>query len=154
MKCFAKILGAVVFAGAAASGASAHTFLVDTWEMADRADLEEEARFCRLALESGMMDVLFEEGHIFFNIYSSPSATGTMPVSGSALALAGEEGADYLIELVPDDDGASWKVYGISGMLESGGYVSIDGMDEELETVERWMALGNALASDVLSAVG
>lgn len=136
-----------------AIGAYAHTFFVDTWEEDDRKDLEEEVRFNHIALESGMMDVLFEKGHIFFNIYTSYSGTGGMPLVGSALDLAGEEGADYLIELIPDENGATWRLFSTSGAREPcNGYANIESIDEELEAVRRWMALGSSLAEEILAA--
>ena len=134
-------------------GAEAHTFLVDTWENADREDLEEEERFNHIALESGMMDVLFDKGHIFFNIYTSFSEMDETPPTGSALKLAGEEGADFLIELVPDENGAAWRLFSTSKMTESDhGYAAIDDIDEEMEEVQRWMSLGGILTGQILAA--
>ena len=155
MKCLLRNLIAVFLFSGAALAAEANTFLVDIWETAAREDLDEDVRTMHVSLESGVMDALFDQGHVFFNIYTNPESVGGAPVPGSALELADEEGADYLLEIIPDDGGVSWRLYRTSGSVEpDGGYVAIDGIDEELGLEERWMALGAALAGDLLSRAG
>jgi hypothetical protein len=154
MKRISMILAVSLVAFVPPLAADALTFFVDTWEFKAPDDTDEEAIARHIFLESGVMDVFFDEGHIFFNIYSSSQTEEGLPESGSALDLASQEGADFLVELMTDENGASWTLFDTDDSAEAGrGRLDLEETDATLDPEQRWMALGNALASEILTAV-
>lgn len=127
--------------------ASAHTILIDTWEtdLPENMDLESRTRV--VSAETGIMDLLFDEGHIFFNTYSVPTEGGVMPDFSVSVDLAGRIGAEYLIRLDPTEQGVAWKLYEVRDVsLLNEGYQSIDEVDSTLKSIERWTELGLIIA--------
>ncbi len=134
---------------------SAHTILIDTWEqhLPEKMDLETRKRV--ISAETGIMDSLFDGGHIFFNTYSVPGEDLIPPDFANSLNLAGEIGAEFLIRLDPDEEGLRWSVYEMKGgsMVESG-YNTIDEVDADLPVIPRWTALGVMVARELQSVIG
>ena len=147
MKRIGSLILALLMALLVCAGASAHTILIDTWEtdLPENMDLETRKRV--VSAETGIMDLLFEEGHIFFNTYSVPGEDGAVPDFGDSVDLAGRIGAEYLIRLDPTEDGVAWKLYEVRGSrILNEGYRSIEDMDPNLKTIERWTELGLVIA--------
>ena len=129
------------------AAAAAHTILIDTWETDLPENLDLEARKRVVSAETGIMDTLFDEGHIFFNTYSIPGEGGTEPDFTLSVDLAGSIGAEYLIRLDPSEDGVAWELYELRGVtILNEGFHAIDDVDPGLKTIERWTELGLRIA--------
>ena len=150
------IFPAAVFTVAGLTGGFADTFLIETRISASRGDLSDSEHMRAIGTESGVMDTLFENGHIFFNIYSTPQEGGTRPPTERAAALADETGADFLLELIPESDGVSWRFLGIDEPRSvHRDYEPISQVADTLKGSERWTALGEILGRrimDILSS--
>lgn len=132
-----------------------HTILIDTWEYEVPVNMEIEARIRVVSAETGIMDSLFDNGHIFFNIYSAPGEEGFMPEFSQTFQLAAEIGADYVLRLNPDEEGLGWLLYEADGEnLLSEGYVSISEVDPDLKPIEMWTRVGLLVAGDMISRIG
>ncbi len=135
-------------------GLQASNILIDTWETDSLENMDMETRKRVVSAETGIMDTLFDEGHIFFNTYSVPAEDRTLPSFSDSLKLAVEIGAEYLVRLDPDETGLGWKVIEIEGQTtRREGYLSIQDVDSSLSTVERWTLLGLNAGKDILAAV-
>ena len=150
---FRKMTVLLVFLSSSLS-ASSLTFLIDTREEMPRADMEMEQRIKVVSVETGIMDTFFDKGHIFFNIYSLRNRSTWEEADIEALKYAADEGADFLLVLAPGDEGASWSLFRVSGLSHLGeGSVSIGETNPEMNTGERWTALGIILAEAVVSLI-
>ena len=131
--------------------ASSLTFLVDTRDEMPRGDMEIEQKIKVVSLETGIMDTFFEKGHIFFNTYSIRKSSMREKADEKVLKIAVDEGADFLLILLPDADGASWSLFRVAGSTHLGeGSVGIGETDSEKNTGERWTSLGIILAEAVM----
>lgn len=150
------IFPAAVFTVAGLTSGFADTFLIETRISASRGDLSDSEHMRAIGTESGVMDTLFENGHIFFNIYSTPREGGTHPPEERSVSLADETGADFLLELIPESDGVSWRFRGIDEPRSvHRDYEPISQVSDTLKGPERWTALGEILGRrimDILSS--
>jgi len=130
------------------------TFLVDTHETMSLNDMETDRKIRVVSVESGVMDTLFDAGHIFFNMMTIPDEDGVTAGLEDSIELARNEGVDYLILLTPDDGGTSWALYHIarSSALDEG-YVDFSGTDDTLDDRERWSQVGSIAASQMMARV-
>ena len=111
-------------------------------------DIEEKKNV--VSLESGVMDGLFEGGHIFFNMYTL-KGENTAEQTDKALKYAGEIGAGYLLVLFPEEGGSSWDLYKVEGSLGlADGFLDIEDTDPQKNDMERWLSLGTILADTLL----
>ncbi len=130
------------------------TFLIDTWEQQSLENMELERRIRMVSAETGIMDSLFESGHIFFNVYSLPDEEGRIPQFSTSFDLATEIGAEYLIRLEPGDDGLSWSLFTSQDAREvSAGFTAVNEVDEELKDIERWTQIGSIVAQDIITSL-
>jgi len=134
--------------------ASSLTFLVDTRDEMPRGDMEIDQHTAVVSFENGVMDTLFDEGHIFFNIYTVLGDSDAGKADEKALEYAGDEGANFLLVLTPDDQGAAWTLYKVENPeLTANGYVDLSRTDPEKKTPERWTSLGILLADELMDNV-
>ena len=146
------IFRAAVFSIVGLTSAAADTFLIETRISAPRGDLSDSEHMRAVGTESGVMDTLFESGHIFFNIYNTPGDGGTRLPVERAIVLADETGAEFLLELIPEKDGVSWRFRGIDDPRSvDRGYEPISQVPDTLKGSERWAALGEILAQRITS---
>jgi len=139
------------FLGTAVS-VSSLTLLIDTRDRVPREEMEIQEKTQVVSLESGIMDVLFEEGHIFFNMYTLQSGADSERSESELLAYAGDLGAAYLLILEPGEGGASWRLSDVKGAGGGGeGFADIDETDQNDSDRERWIELGSLLAEDVIT---
>ncbi len=132
----------------------AHTILIDTWESSAPAEMESEDRIRVVSAETGIMDTLFETGHLFFNMYSVPGDAGGAPDFSESLKIAVEIGADYILKLSPDGEGLGWELYdSIDSTVLENGYTSLSQVDAGLNSIERWTQVGSIVAQDLISAL-
>jgi len=146
----------LLFLGASLS-ASSTTLLIDTRDSLPRSEMEIDEKTRVVSLESGLMDVLFEEGHIFFNMFTPVRdySPGEMSREDEkALADAGEFGAAFLLVLRPDEKGAYWKLcrVGAPGNPVEG-FADYSETDPDKSIRERWISLGNILAYSVIPLI-
>lgn len=152
-KGFFKLTCIIIFL-AVSSVLPALTFLVDTRDTMPLGDMEIDRKIRVVSAESGIMDTLFDNGHIFFNIYSVPDEEGHIPSWESTVAHAKDVGANYLLKLTPDENGLTWEFYNVRDMRTlDKGYAEISSVSSELKPVERWTALGGALADRMMESV-
>jgi hypothetical protein len=116
--------------------------------------MESPERIRVVSAETGIMDTLFDQGHIFFNTYTS---AGELPAGGSderILDEAAGQGASYLLILKPESTGITWRLYHVPGRLYiTEDYADLETIDPGLDPDERWMALGVTLAGVMLGSV-
>jgi hypothetical protein len=136
------------------TGLPAFTFLVDTRDSMPLEDMGIDRRIHVVSAESGIMDTLFDEGHIFFNIYSVPDDEGNFPSWESTVTHAKDVGANYLLKLTPDENGLSWEFYIVRDvrMLDEG-YAEISTVSSDLKPVDRWTALGESVAEEMMESI-
>lgn len=134
--------------------ASSLTLLVDSRDDKPRGEMDMDQLIQVVSLETGVMDTLFDEGHIFFNIYTVIGKTSTQEADETALEYAREQGAHYLLVLEPDSEGSSWTLYEVSETAVYGsGYMDISVTDPEKKVAERWISLGEMLAEEVIKPI-
>jgi len=127
------------------------TLLIDTRDRVPREEMELQEKTRIVSLESGIMDVLFEEGHIFFNMYTLRDGNNTEGSDGELLEYAEDLGAGFLLILKPEEGGSSWRLTGIDGSGNRGeGFADIDETNPEDSERERWIDLGISLAKEVI----
>jgi hypothetical protein len=131
--------------------ASSLTFLVDTRDEMPRADMEMDQLRAVVSFENGVMDMLFDEGHIFFNINTVLGGSDAGKADEKALEYAGDEGANVLLVLTLDDQGAAWTLFQLGDPESTAdGYVEVSHTAPEKKTPERWTSLGILLADEVM----
>ncbi len=143
----------MVFLGSSLS-ASSLTLLVDTRDELPAEEMENSRSVKVVSIETGIMDTLFDEGHIFFNMYSSRIEGAEEAADANALKYAEELGAGFLLVLLPEEEGASWRFYRVgSASIEGRGYSDFHDTDPEKEIRERWISLGVSLAFEVVHLI-
>jgi hypothetical protein len=131
--------------------ASSLTFLVDTRDEMPRADMEMDQLRAVVSFENGVMDMLFDEGHIFFNINTVLGGSDAGKADEKALEYAGDEGANVLLVLTLDDQGAAWTLFQLADPeSNAAGYVDLPYTDPEKKTPKHWTSLGILLADEVM----
>ena len=134
--------------------ASSLTFLVDTRDEMPRGDMEMDQHTAVVSFENGVMDMLFDEGHIFFNIYTVLGGSDAGKADEKALEYAEDEGANFLLVLTPDDYGAAWTLFKVDNPeATANGYVDLSRTDQEQKSKERWTSLGILLGDEVMDNV-
>ena len=133
--------------------ASSLTFLIDTRDSVSRDEMDIEEKKKVVSLESGVMDGLFEGGHIFFNMYS-PKEENAEEQTDKILKYAGEIGAGYLIVLFPEESGSAWSCYRVDGSLGvADGFLDIEDTNPQKSIMERWTSLGSSLVETVIPLI-
>jgi len=128
------------------------TLLIDTRDRVPREEMEIQDKTRVVSLESGIMDVLFEKGHIFFNMYSLQTEHDTERSDAELLEYAEDLGAGFLLILKPEEQGSFWQLSRVDGSGSGGeGFVDIDDTDSTEGLRERWIDLGTTLANDVIA---
>lgn len=123
----------------------AKTVLIETRMSGPEPETAERVRVS--AAETGLMDELFNAGHIFFNFHSVPG-------DAESLGMAAEEDADFLIVLTPQSDGMDWRTVNVSTAQDAGsGTVSISQTDPNQRERDRWKALGFLTAGEILPLI-
>lgn len=150
-----RISALLIFFLSSSLSASSLTLLVDTRDDKPRGEMEMDQLIQVVSLETGVMDTLFDEGHIFFNLYTVIGHTDTQRADESAMEYAREQGAQYLLVLQPDQEGSSWKLFKVNETSVSGsGYMDISQTDPDKKVAERWISLGEMLAKEVIKPLG
>lgn len=135
----------------------ASTFMIDTRESSVRQELEEPIKAAHISLENGLMDALFDSGHIFFNTYS-PLDVEEDPLIRERLPIraAKRYGAEYLILLEPEAEIGTtyWELYAVEPAEKLGsGEVTTEEtyapQEDALDDI--WYGVGNLLAEKVFS---
>ncbi len=127
--------------------ASSLTLLIETKDSMPRDEMDIEEKTRVVSLESGVMDVLFEKGHIFFNMFSLKSEE-------SSINYAEELGAGYLLVLNPVKNGASWQLIPVDRSSGGGeGFVNLSDTDPDKTSAERWAIMGTMLAEALVPLI-
>ncbi len=106
------------------------------------------------SMESGIMETLFDDGHVFFNIYNHPKADGESMTTENLISMSGKLDSDYLLELIPDESGTVWNLYRTSNsrrLIEN--HENISQVDDSYNFEKRWYALGQILGRAVTDAI-
>jgi len=118
-----------------------------TWETMDFAQ-----RVRIVSVETGLMDSLFDHGHIFFNVYTHTKRSAKRALDQTALNFATEEGAQFLLILMPNKLGVNWRLYEVSEKnLLIRNFSALNKINPELKPRDRWLALGGLLAEDIVN---
>ncbi|MFP4612001.1 MAG: hypothetical protein ACLFM5_01280 [Spirochaetaceae bacterium] len=159
------IVAALAFwAGAVAT---AETIMVSVHDQADSGDEDyvEASRFHLSAAEDGVMSVLFEEGHIVFNlgeygVFDGPEIARRYMVREAAR----DGGARYIVDMMLEFEriegdrlepaGVNYELREVDGgpPVASGRMTGPFGEDEASERGERSAALGRRVGEELLSA--
>ncbi len=138
------------------SNLSALTFMIDTRETLEFDKLEGDRRIRVIATETAIMDALFDNGHIFFSMYTWLDGTNDEIRDLLPIHHSRREAVDYLIRLSPDDEGVAWSLYSVKpAAAVSSGRMELDDTDTFPEdgSVTRWTALGELLAGQILGNI-
>ena len=134
--------------------ASSLTLLIETKDSMPREEMDIQEKTRVVSLESGVMDVLFEKGHIFFNMFSLKGDDSSSESEMEVLNYAKELGAGFLLVLNPDENGAAWHLLRVD--LNSGGgegFVYLSDTDDDKKPGERWVIMGTMLAEVVVPLI-
>ncbi len=154
MKSRIIILLLVLMACLGASSLGAATFFIDSLVLTLPDDMELVDRLRLYSAETGVMDTLFDKGHIIFNNYVLPDESGNYPGAEQSLKQARKTDSDYLLRLEVDDNGAAWSFFSAEkGELIEESYTKVDDTDASLEERRRWMNLGNTICQEMLAGL-
>ena len=89
------------------------TVMIETVDRFEFADLEEESQNVIIQMETGVMDALFDGGHLFFNMFT---VNGNLdPALGrKSLDQAKRAGAGWFLRLRLAEAGVDWWFYKLS----------------------------------------
>ena len=131
---------------------SSLTVLIETRIISSLEDLNPDEAIRVVSVETGLMDALFENGHIFFNLYNTPNEDGDYLANGPELAA--ENRADTMVELIPDPYGVYWKVVSIgNNFFNFENYERLSQIDQVLNERERWIALGTIVGRRIVEII-
>lgn len=131
--------------------ASSMTLLIDTRDSTPRVEMDINEKTKVVSIETGLMDVLFDKGHIFFNMFTTLTDDSSGQADNDALSYAGEIGAAYLLVLFPEENGASWNLYKVDSSEDKiEGFEDYNQTDSEKKERERWLSLGSNLGESVI----
>ena len=131
----------------------AETVMVETVDFAELGDLDEEKQNMIIQMETGVMDALFDGGHLFFNMYT---VNGSLDpdLGQKSLVQAGKAGASWFVRLLIGDNRLSWWFYRLSDFSLMGeGAVLREDVDknEEMTLEEFYFEAGKTAGSRVLT---
>lgn len=131
--------------------ASSLTLLVETKDSKPREEMDIQEKIRVVSLESGVMDVLFEKGHIFFNMFSLKGDESSSDSDMEVLNYAEKLGAGFLLVLNPDENGAAWHLLSVNRSSDGmRGFVNLSETDADKKPAERWVILGTMLGEEVV----
>ncbi len=131
--------------------ASSLTLLIETKDSMPREEMDIQEKTRVVSLESGVMDVLFEKGHIFFNMFSLKGDKSSFDSELEVLNYAEELGAGFLLVLDPDENGAAWHLLSVNRISDGGeGFVNLSETDTDKKPAERWAIMGTMLGEEVV----
>lgn len=145
--CFFLLVASVLSVHAA-------TFMIEIQVSSSEDEMQGYEKNRIRGIESGLMDVLFYDGNIFFNSYKNSSENDSFSSFNDSLSLAKDSGADYFLELLPDESGAKWNLYRV-GKPEKikTSYEDIMQIEKNSSVEKRWMALGAILGQHMLESI-
>ena len=118
------------------------TIFINTIATGELNEITFRERLRIISMENGVMESLFDAGHVFFNTYSSVN-------SSSIINEAKFQGADYYIMLKPDSFGIKWEFYSfIEPEKTLQGYREMSAVQEG--EIEQWTRLGGSLIKELL----
>lgn len=130
------------------------TFFIATYIQVPLVELEQEEKIRLISLETGVMDYLFDNSHIFFNSYSISSNKKDNRSFSQMMVYAKEFGADYLVEITPEETGANWSLHSVhSNITSKKSYEDISKTENGRNERERWITFGHALGESLLNTL-
>ncbi len=129
------------------------TFLLSTWINNPQGEVGKDAWNNVLGIESGIMESLFDNGHIFFNVYDFMDQERPSLSSEHIRSLTSETGADYLLRLIPDEEGAAWNLYSGDGADIDGDYEDLSRFADYRNDEARWAALGQLVGRNLMDSL-
>lgn len=130
------------------------TFLIETRDEIPRKAMRPSQRIQITALETGIMDILFDKGYIVFDRMSIRGGKSTAMMDREAIEFAIKQDAELLLVLVPGRQGALWSLVRVEDAQKLGdGFVDISVIDHGGGEMKRWISLGNSLAIASLSVL-
>lgn len=125
------------------------TVMIEIISPAPLGDLDREQADIYIQAETGVMEALFDGGHLFFNVYGL-SGRGE-DESMVSLKQAQKAGATWFIRLIPGEDSIEYEVIDLArlsstggGRIDRGDLIGTDRMDREEFFYEAGRAAGNA----------
>jgi len=104
-----------------------------------------------VSVETGLMDSLFDHGHIFFNVYTHTEMPAKRVLDQATLNYAAEERAEFLLILMPNKLGVEWRLYAVlRKKLLIRSFSALKKTNPDLEPQDRWLALGGLMAEDII----
>jgi hypothetical protein len=102
------------------------TVMIETVDVLEMGELEESRQNVIIQMETGVMDALFDGGHLFFNMYTVNGVNDSKNEM-SSLLQAKKTGAHWLVRLQAMDDNVNWKLFLLEDFsLQGEGDVSKD----------------------------
>lgn len=130
------------------------TLLIETREEIPRQAMRPRQRIRITSLETGIMDVLFDEGYIVFDRISIKDGKSAAAMDRRGIEFALEQDADLLLVLVPSKRGALWSLVQVEHANKlGGGFADISIIEHDGSEMRRWISLGNFLAVKALGAL-
>ena len=129
------------------------TVMVETVDNGFLGDLEQEKQDAIVQMETGVMEALFDGGHLFFNMYTSNGELDAAK-SRNSLDQAKRAGAEWFIRLQLGDEELFYWFYQLRDFdLKSEGSIKRDEIDpdRDMSLEEFFFAAGNSAAKGILA---
>jgi hypothetical protein len=132
---------------------TAGTVMVETVDYGFLGDLEQEKQDAIIQSETGVMEALFDGGHLFFNMYTSNGELDSEK-SRNSMDQAKRAGAEWFIRLQMGDEELFYWFYQLRDFdLKSEGSIKRDEIDpdRDMSPEEFFFAAGNSAGKGILT---
>jgi len=124
------------------------TILIDTKSDYPGNQMELDRRKAIIAMENGVMDVLFESGFVFFNTYEPQKNSREM------IDIANSKGAEYLLLLVPGEKILMWEIFNvITGNSIGNDSLDLSMIEEIDDSSGKWNKLGTIAGKEAVEKI-
>ncbi|MDC7219688.1 MAG: hypothetical protein PQJ59_07100 [Spirochaetales bacterium] len=131
----------------------AETVMIESVALGDRGEFEEEEKTRLIQMETGVMEALFDGGHLFFNMYS-PNGTLDPMKSNNALMQARQTGARWLVRLRAQEEAVEWWFFSLADFSLLGeGNISKEDVDtgDEMTWEEVFFESGKIVGNSIVN---
>lgn len=107
-----------------------------------------------IGMETGVMDALFDGGHLFFNINSSSGGL-TGENTHKSLIQARNAGAQWLLRLIPGEEKIKYMIYDLSNLqLKSEDEIEKKDLSDTVDFKEFYFEAGKTAGQSIISIIG
>ena len=130
------------------------SLMVSTRIQASWDNVEPDERMRVTGIESGVMETLFDNGFVFFSMYNPPDEKGQHQPLELLQSISAKSGADYLLELLSDESGVTWRLHSLGGQATvKEAYADISLVAKSIDHGRRWFALGQILGQQLADSI-